>query len=171
MHARAVALLVLVAACNSSTPAPSPTAKEPPPVRAAAASGPGPTAPPDAVALRAAAAAATFRDLPPLTDEDFTRPQVPPSRPAAPSDAPPADAANGPPGRITVRSKTARAETSLTVDAVVKKLVTGYMAGMRRCYRTALERNPTLAGPLTLTFEVAATGCATSCSTPWSRSW
>jgi hypothetical protein len=46
----------------------------------------------------------------------------------------------------------------LSVDAVLTKINTVYMAGLQRCYRKQLASDPTVAGKITLMFSVDAKG-------------
>jgi hypothetical protein len=49
-------------------------------------------------------------------------------------------------------------EQILSVDAVMNKIHTVYMAGLQRCYRKQLATDPTVAGKITLMFSVDAKG-------------
>ncbi|HEY4183390.1 MAG TPA: AgmX/PglI C-terminal domain-containing protein [Kofleriaceae bacterium] len=49
-------------------------------------------------------------------------------------------------------------ESTLTLDIVLAKIQTAYMAGIRRCYKTQLERDPKLEGKVTLSLDVNKTG-------------
>ncbi|MCE9578562.1 MAG: AgmX/PglI C-terminal domain-containing protein [Deltaproteobacteria bacterium] len=86
--------------------------------------------------------------------EVYVVPDEPPAEP------PPAVAAKGapPPGRIAVTSKDARTETSLTADAVLAKMTSVYLAGVKRCYRQVLTTDPTARGKLQLAIVVDTTG-------------
>ncbi len=68
---------------------------------------------------------------------------------------------SAPSGRISVSSKAALDKTSLTPDVVLSKIQAAYMPGLKRCYATALKRNPTLRGTLQMSFTVDATGRST----------
>lgn len=67
-----------------------------------------------------------------------------------------------PPGRIAVTGEKAFDDTSLSVDVVSRKLQTAYMAGLKRCYKNALKKDPTLRGPADLSFTVNEVGRATN---------
>lgn len=58
------------------------------------------------------------------------------------------DPPKGPAGRIQLRDKRSFDETSLTADVLARKLLSAYMPGLKRCYRRALESDPTLQGRL-----------------------
>jgi len=64
----------------------------------------------------------------------------------------------GPDSRITVDDASATSESSLTSDAVVAKIQSVYMAGLKRCYKDALKRDAALEGALTLSLTVDETG-------------
>jgi outer membrane biosynthesis protein TonB len=68
----------------------------------------------------------------------------------------------GPPGRISVTSSSALEATSLTPDVVLRKIQTAYMAGIKRCYKLQLKKDPTMRGKLKLSFTVNEAGRATS---------
>ncbi|HUQ05079.1 MAG TPA: AgmX/PglI C-terminal domain-containing protein [Kofleriaceae bacterium] len=63
-----------------------------------------------------------------------------------------------PSGRITVSGKAALADTSLTVDAVLQKMLSAYMAGLKRCYKNELKKDPAMRGGVTLRLRVNESG-------------
>jgi hypothetical protein len=63
-----------------------------------------------------------------------------------------------PPGRISVKSKTAVDHSSLDADMVVRKIEAVYMAGLKRCYRTHLKQNATAKGEVKLSLTVQEGG-------------
>ncbi len=65
-----------------------------------------------------------------------------------------------PRGRVTVSSKQAFDESTLTPDAVVGKILAAYMAGIKRCYKTYLRQDPAARGRIILSFTVNETGRA-----------
>jgi len=67
-----------------------------------------------------------------------------------------------PPARVSVESKQAFDDTTLTADAVVAKAMVAYMAGLKHCYRAELKRDPRLHGKLALAFTVSASGRLTN---------
>lgn len=69
-------------------------------------------------------------------------------------------AADPPRGRISVVSKQAFDDSTLTADAVLAKMMATYMAGLKRCYRERLAKDPTARGKVTLAFTVNETGRA-----------
>ncbi|MBA2542176.1 MAG: AgmX/PglI C-terminal domain-containing protein [Deltaproteobacteria bacterium] len=73
---------------------------------------------------------------------------------ASPSDAPS--------GRISIAAKRAFDDTSLTVDIVVMKIQSAYMAGIKRCYKAQLKQDPAMRGKVTLTIHVNETGRSVS---------
>ena len=85
------------------------------------------------------------------TEVETTNPQV--------------DPANGPTGQVTVRSQAARADTSLTADAVVGAMASDDLPAISRSYRAALLRDPALHGELTLALTVDAAGHAAGTAT------
>lgn len=64
----------------------------------------------------------------------------------------------GPVARISVRSKKVEGDSSLTADMVVRKVLSAYMGGLKRCYKRELTTNPTIRGNLTLRFTVNESG-------------
>ncbi len=59
-----------------------------------------------------------------------------------------------PSGRISIANKRALDDTSLTADDVLRKLQSMYMAGLKRCYKNELKKDPELRGKITRTFTV-----------------
>ncbi|MEO8700409.1 MAG: hypothetical protein ABI867_10210 [Kofleriaceae bacterium] len=67
----------------------------------------------------------------------------------------------GPAGRISVASKQAFDESSLTPDIVLAKIQSVYMAGLKRCYKQYLNKDASARGKVTLSFGVSASGNTT----------
>jgi hypothetical protein len=65
---------------------------------------------------------------------------------------------NAPLGRVTISGKKSFDNTSLTVDQVVMKMQSAYMAGIKRCYKAFLETDPTARGKIKLSISVAESG-------------
>jgi hypothetical protein len=65
-----------------------------------------------------------------------------------------------PAGRISLTDKQSFDETTLTADAVVAKLQSAYFAGLKRCYRNYLAKDPTARGKVALALTVNETGRA-----------
>ncbi len=63
-----------------------------------------------------------------------------------------------PRGRVTVISKQAHDESTLTPDVVLAKVQATYMAGIKRCYRAYLEKDATARGKVKLTITVNEAG-------------
>ncbi len=96
--------------------------------------------------------------------------RVPPAdaRVSAPVTKPIANRSNhprGPRGRISLSAKHALGDSSLSVDAVVAKVRSVYMAGLKRCYRERLEVDAGLRGALELSLDVNAVGRTTGRAT------
>lgn len=72
------------------------------------------------------------------------------------------DDPSGPLGRISVASKQALDDSTLTADLVLAKIMSVYMAEMKRCYRAFLEKEPSARGKLMLSFTVNESGRAKS---------
>jgi hypothetical protein len=70
----------------------------------------------------------------------------------------PTPAPSGPAGRISVADKNALDATSLTAEAVLAKIQSAYFAGLKRCYKTFLTKDPSARGTVTLGFTVDQTG-------------
>ena len=87
-----------------------------------------------------------------LRDSPDRGARAPSSSPAPPS---------GPSGRITMKARTALDDTSLTGDAVLAKITSSYLLGLKRCYQRGLATDPGLRGELHLAFTVGPTGRAT----------
>lgn len=66
----------------------------------------------------------------------------------------------GPPGRVMIASKQALGATSLDENVVTAKVVSAYMAGIKRCYKQLLSQDPTARGKVALAFEVTESGRA-----------
>ncbi len=66
----------------------------------------------------------------------------------------------GPSGRVSISKKQAFDDTSLTPDAVLAKMQSAYMAGIKRCYKNYLRKDPSARGKINLTFTVNETGRA-----------
>jgi hypothetical protein len=76
-------------------------------------------------------------------------------------DGPGAGSASGastPSGRISVSAKSAMDDTSLTVDVVLRKMVSVYMGGLKRCYRNELKKDPAMRGAVTMSLTVNEAG-------------
>ena len=63
-------------------------------------------------------------------------------------------------GHITLASKSTSDTTSLTPDVVAAKILSAYMAGMRRCYKHVLAKDPSARGKLDIALAVTETGRA-----------
>jgi plasmid stabilization system protein ParE len=75
--------------------------------------------------------------------------------------APPPDAevaSVAPRGRVSVGTKAALDDTTLTSDLVLQKLTTAYLSAIHRCWRTQLAADPQAHGKLALAFGVDARG-------------
>ncbi len=66
-----------------------------------------------------------------------------------------------PTGRITVSTKTTDTDSTLTPDAVLKKIQSAYMSALQRCYKTYLAKDATARGKVTLSFTVNESGRTT----------
>jgi len=64
----------------------------------------------------------------------------------------------GPAGRISVASKKALDDSSLSPDAVLAKIQQIYMAGLKRCYKNYLVKDATARGKVTLSLTVTESG-------------
>jgi len=69
---------------------------------------------------------------------------------------------NGPSGRISVSDKSGDDESNLTPDAVLAKIMSAYMAGIKRCYKDYLKKDPAARGKVSLAFTVNETGRSVS---------
>jgi hypothetical protein len=67
-------------------------------------------------------------------------------------------AEKGPQGRISVSSKAGGDESSLSPDAVFQKIISAYMAGLKRCYKQYLNKEASARGAVALSFTVNETG-------------
>jgi len=67
-----------------------------------------------------------------------------------------------PTGRISVSSKQAQEDTTLSADAVLGKIQSAYMNGIKRCYKQYLLKDASARGKVALSFTVNATGRVTS---------
>lgn len=65
-----------------------------------------------------------------------------------------------PQGRITVGNKSGGDESTLTPDAVLGRIQTAYMPGLKRCYKQYLNKEASARGGVTLSFTVNETGRA-----------
>jgi outer membrane biosynthesis protein TonB len=70
-------------------------------------------------------------------------------------------AASMPVGRITVASKRALVESSLTAAMLLSKIQSGYMTGLKRCYRQRLAADPEAKGSVKIRLSVEPTGRTT----------
>jgi hypothetical protein len=68
----------------------------------------------------------------------------------------------GPTGRVSVSEKSGDDESSLTPDAVLAKIMSAYMAGLKRCYKDYLKKDPAARGKVSLSFTVNETGRSVS---------
>jgi hypothetical protein len=69
-------------------------------------------------------------------------------------------AEKGPSGRISVAERQTSDETTLSPDAVMNKILSAYMAGLKRCYKEYLKKDASARGKVTLAFTVNETGRA-----------
>jgi hypothetical protein len=67
---------------------------------------------------------------------------------------------SGPTGRVSISSKRAIDDTTLTVDIVVAKVMSSYMAGIKRCYKRYLDTDASARGKVSLAFSVIESGAA-----------
>lgn len=65
-----------------------------------------------------------------------------------------------PSGRVSVGSKQAFDESTLTPDVVLAKIQSAYVAGIKRCYKTYLKQDPAARGKIKLSITVNQTGRA-----------
>lgn len=70
-------------------------------------------------------------------------------------------AASRPAGRITVASKRALVDSTLTADVLLLKIQSTYMAGLKRCYKQRLAADPAAKGSVQIRLGVEATGRTT----------
>jgi hypothetical protein len=63
-----------------------------------------------------------------------------------------------PTGRISVADKKAFDDSSLTPDAVLRKIMSAYMGGLKRCHKDLLKTDPTARGKVKLSFTVNESG-------------
>ncbi len=66
-----------------------------------------------------------------------------------------------PSGRISVSDKQSFDESTLTPDAVLKKIQSAYMSALQRCYKTYLAKDQAARGKVTLSFTVNESGRTT----------
>lgn len=66
-----------------------------------------------------------------------------------------------PTGRISVSSKSGDTDSTLTPDAVLKKIQQAYMSALQRCYKTYLAKDASARGKVTLSFTVNESGRTT----------
>jgi hypothetical protein len=64
----------------------------------------------------------------------------------------------GPAGRISVSSRESLDESTLSADAVLAKIQSVYMSGLKRCYKTYLNKDPSARGKVRLDLTVNSTG-------------
>ncbi len=64
----------------------------------------------------------------------------------------------GPAGRISVASKKSFDDSTLSPDAVLRKIQTIYMSALKRCYKTYLGKDPTARGKVLLSLTVTESG-------------
>ncbi len=78
-----------------------------------------------------------------------------------PSELPPdvgSGSGKGPPGKITIASKTSFDRTNLSADAVAEKIVKEHLVALGNCYRATLARNAKVEGKATLALTVKPDG-------------
>jgi hypothetical protein len=63
-----------------------------------------------------------------------------------------------PPGRINVSDKQSFDDSTLTPEAVLAKIMSAYMSGLKRCHKDLLKTDPTARGKVTLKFTVSESG-------------
>jgi len=63
-----------------------------------------------------------------------------------------------PTGRISATDKKAFDDSSLTPDAVQRKIMSAYLAGLKRCHKELLKTDPTARGKVKLAFTVNESG-------------
>jgi hypothetical protein len=63
-----------------------------------------------------------------------------------------------PSGRISVSEKQTFDESTLNADAVLAKIMSAYMAGLKRCHKEALKTDPNARGKVVLKFTVNESG-------------
>jgi len=68
---------------------------------------------------------------------------------------------HSPQGRISVSDKSSPDDSTLTPDMVLQKIMSAYMAGLKRCYKTFLNKDASARGKVTLSLTVNATGRTT----------
>jgi hypothetical protein len=66
----------------------------------------------------------------------------------------------GPTGRISVVDKRAFDDTTLVADIVLAKVLSAYVAGVKRCYKQLLAKDPSARGRITIALTVNAAGRA-----------
>jgi hypothetical protein len=67
-------------------------------------------------------------------------------------------AEKGPSGRISVADRQSFDESTLTPDAVLSKIQSAYMAGLKRCYKEYLKKDASARGKVTLALTINETG-------------
>lgn len=105
------------------------------------------------------------RSSPTTTSSEHAAPSPPAaSLPAAlPTAAVDGGADRGaPPGRVATAGKKALDESSLTPDAVLRKIMSAYMRGLKDCHKHLLRTDPTARGKVNLKFTVNESGRAIS---------
>jgi hypothetical protein len=63
-----------------------------------------------------------------------------------------------PSGRVTIGGSTAMDDTSLTTDMILRKMMTAYMIGIKRCYKNGLKTDPSMRGKVVIGFTVNESG-------------
>lgn len=63
-----------------------------------------------------------------------------------------------PTGRITATDKKTFDDSTLTPDAVLRKIMSAYMSGLKRCHKELLKTDPTAKGKVKLSFTVNESG-------------
>jgi hypothetical protein len=159
----ALALLVVVAACSKSSAPEDRARSNAEPVGGA----PGnPTPDPGTTAGSAPAAPAPETPVEGSVPTHAIRPQNPmfvqsdssqPPRSELPADLG-SNAGKGPPGKITIASKTSFDRTNLSADAVAEAITRDHLAALGACYRGTLARNASVQGKATLALTVKPDG-------------
>lgn len=67
-------------------------------------------------------------------------------------------AEKGPQGRISVAGKQGGDDSTLSPDAVLQKILSAYMPGLKRCYKQYLNKDASARGAVQLSFTVNETG-------------
>lgn len=68
---------------------------------------------------------------------------------------------HSPQGRISITEKSSSDDSTLTPEMVLSKIMSAYMAGLKRCYKTFLNKDASARGRVTLSLTVNGTGRTT----------